>query len=211
MAVPGSPERGVALRPVDERVRVFEAQVLGEEPGVDFAWERFGVQYGRILGVRLVEFLGPDDRARRDSQQFLRIAQVGGEVLDRGVELDRAARKAWCSDAGPIGVRDMGEIGSGVASDGSAACHGGVGPGAKKKVVTSLSGCRSRGLRRAAVLGARTPTTMAGCGRPWEVVVTDANGGAKLDHGSDGMVLPHRSKTLPVCQPFPVTERPSRP
>ena len=27
----------------------------------------------------------------------------------------------------------------------------------------------------------------------------NANGGAKLDHGSGGMVLPGRSKTLPVC------------
>ena len=35
----------------------------------------------------------------------------------------------------------------------------------------------------------------------------DANGGAKVDHGSGGMVLPRRSKTLPVCQPFPVMGR----
>ena len=34
-----------------------------------------------------------------------------------------------------------------------------------------------------------------------------ANGGAKLDHGSGGMVLPRRSKTLPVCQPFPMLGR----
>ena len=34
-----------------------------------------------------------------------------------------------------------------------------------------------------------------------------ANGGAKLDHGSGGMVLPRRSKTLPVCQPFPMMGR----
>ena len=34
-----------------------------------------------------------------------------------------------------------------------------------------------------------------------------ANGGAKLAHGSGGMVLPRRSKTLPVCQPFPVVGR----
>ena len=34
-----------------------------------------------------------------------------------------------------------------------------------------------------------------------------ANGGAKVDHGSGGMVLPRRSKTLPVCQPFPVMGR----
>ena len=36
---------------------------------------------------------------------------------------------------------------------------------------------------------------------------TVANGGAKVDHGSGGMVLPRRSKTLPVCQPFPVMGR----
>ena len=33
------------------------------------------------------------------------------------------------------------------------------------------------------------------------------NGGAKLDHGSGGMVLPRRSKTLPVCEPFPMMGR----
>ena len=54
--------------------------------------------------------------------------------------------------------------------------------------------------------------------RPGEPVATDrrrfafrdagdANGGAKLGHGSGGMVLPRRSKTLPVCQPFPVVGR----
>ena len=37
--------------------------------------------------------------------------------------------------------------------------------------------------------------------------VSPANGGAKLDHGSGGMVLPRRSKTLPVCQPFPMMGR----
>ena len=34
-----------------------------------------------------------------------------------------------------------------------------------------------------------------------------ANGGAKLDHGSGGMVPSRRSKTLPECQPFPVMGR----
>ena len=34
-----------------------------------------------------------------------------------------------------------------------------------------------------------------------------ANGGAKLDHGSGGMVPSRRSKTLPVCQPFPMMGR----
>ena len=34
-----------------------------------------------------------------------------------------------------------------------------------------------------------------------------ANGGAKLDHGTGGMVPSRRSKTLPVCRPSPVTGR----
>ena len=34
-----------------------------------------------------------------------------------------------------------------------------------------------------------------------------ANGGAKVDHGSGGMVPLRRSKTLPVWQPFPVVGR----
>ena len=34
-----------------------------------------------------------------------------------------------------------------------------------------------------------------------------ANGGAKVDHGSGGMVPLRRGKTLPVWQPFPVVGR----
>ena len=33
------------------------------------------------------------------------------------------------------------------------------------------------------------------------------SGGAKVDHGSGGTVPLRRSKTLPVCEPFPVTGR----
>ena len=36
------------------------------------------------------------------------------------------------------------------------------------------------------------------------------SGGAKVDHGSGGMVPLRRSKTLPVCEPFPVTGRVGR-
>jgi len=36
---------------------------------------------------------------------------------------------------------------------------------------------------------------------------TSANGGAKLDCGSGGMVPSRRSKILPVCRPFPVAGR----
>ena len=34
-----------------------------------------------------------------------------------------------------------------------------------------------------------------------------ASGGARVDHGNGGKVLPRRSMTLPVCQPFPVVGR----
>ena len=37
-----------------------------------------------------------------------------------------------------------------------------------------------------------------------------AKGGAKVDHGSGGTVPLRRSKTLPVCEPFPVTGRVGR-
>ena len=36
------------------------------------------------------------------------------------------------------------------------------------------------------------------------------SGGAKVDHGSGGTVPLRRSKTLPVCEPFPVTGRVGR-
>ena len=48
-----------------------------------------------------------------------------------------------------------------------------------------------------------TPTPCAGSRSPDEA----ANGGAKPDHGSGGMVPSRRSKTLPVCRPFPVAGR----
>ena len=35
----------------------------------------------------------------------------------------------------------------------------------------------------------------------------NANGGAKVDHGSGGTVPLRRSETLPVWEPFPVTGR----
>ena len=43
----------------------------------------------------------------------------------------------------------------------------------------------------------------------WSAVVglSGANGRVKLDHGSGGMAPSRRSKTLPVCQPFPVVGR----
>ena len=41
--------------------------------------------------------------------------------------------------------------------------------------------------------------------QPWVV-----SGGAKVDHGSGGTVPLRRSKTLPVCEPFPVTGRVGR-
>ena len=46
-----------------------------------------------------------------------------------------------------------------------------------------------------------------GEGEVADAIPGGANGGAKLDHGSGGMVLPRRSKTLPECQPFPVMGR----
>ena len=36
------------------------------------------------------------------------------------------------------------------------------------------------------------------------------SGGAKVDHGSGGTVPLRRSKTLPLCEPFPVTGRVGR-
>ena len=38
-------------------------------------------------------------------------------------------------------------------------------------------------------------------------VIDSVSGGAKVDHGSGGTVPLRRSKTLPVCEPFPVTGR----
>ena len=38
-------------------------------------------------------------------------------------------------------------------------------------------------------------------------LVLGVSGGAKVDHGSGGTVPLRRSKTLPVCEPFPVTGR----
>ena len=40
--------------------------------------------------------------------------------------------------------------------------------------------------------------------------VASVSGGAKVDHGSGGTVPLRRSKTLPVCEPFPVTGRVGR-
>ena len=42
------------------------------------------------------------------------------------------------------------------------------------------------------------------------VIEARVSGGAKVDHGSGGTVPLRRSKTLPVCEPFPVTGRVGR-
>ena len=42
---------------------------------------------------------------------------------------------------------------------------------------------------------------------PYVDATLTANGGAKVDHGSGGMVPLRRSKTLPLWQPFPVMGR----
>ena len=39
------------------------------------------------------------------------------------------------------------------------------------------------------------------------IMAGGVSGGAKVDHGSGGTVPLRRSKTLPVCEPFPVTGR----
>ena len=44
----------------------------------------------------------------------------------------------------------------------------------------------------------------------WTGTAWDVSGGAKVDHGSGGTVPLRRSKTLPVCEPFPVMGRVGR-
>ena len=62
-------------------------------------------------------------------------------------------------------------------------------------------------MRRGRQEGASSNQLLGTEGAPLGVdAAEDGNGGAKVDHGSGGAVLPRRSKTLPVW-PFPTTGR----
>ena len=80
-------------------------------------------------------------------------------------------------------------------------------PGDSRTILTHLFG---RGLEDDRYVVERFQAMADGDIRRWpgeQPAKKGVSGGAKVDHGSGGTVPLRRSKTLPVCEPFPVTGR----